>query len=72
VDAPGAITLRFAHDPELAREVAELAALETGCCSFLTFRLDIETDALRLTASAPPMFNQTLKRMFSTSPSATT
>jgi hypothetical protein len=66
------VTVRFAPDPNLAKTAAELAGCEMGCCSFLKFRLEIDRNAVTLVASAPPMFAQTLKRMFSTSPSSTT
>jgi hypothetical protein len=66
------VTLRFAPDPNLAKTAAELAGCEMGCCSFLKFRLEIDRNAVTLVVSAPPMFAQTLKRMFSTSPSSTT
>jgi hypothetical protein len=66
------VTVRFAPDPKLAGTAAELAGFEMGCCSFLKFRLEIDRQAVTLVASAPPMFAQTLKRMFSTSPSSTT
>jgi hypothetical protein len=65
-------TVRFAPDPALAGAAAELAGCEMGCCSFLKFRLEIDREAVTLVASAPPMFAQTLKRMFSTSASSTT
>jgi hypothetical protein len=72
VFGPSTVTVRFAPDPALATAAAELAGCEMGCCSFLKFRLEIDREAVTLAASAPPMFAQTLKRMFSTSPSSTT
>ncbi len=72
IEEQDTISLRFFPDPDLAREAAELASRETDCCSFIKFRLEIQAESLLMVASAPPMFSQVLKRMFSTSPSSTT
>ena len=43
--SPGGERLSFPPDPELAAELAEVAALETQCCP-VAFTLAIERDAL--------------------------
>jgi hypothetical protein len=38
----------------LAGRAAELAAVETDCCSFFTFALTVGNDSLALDVSVPP------------------
>jgi hypothetical protein len=40
--------------PQAAGRVAELAAAETGCCSFFTFTLTVTDGALTLDVAVPP------------------
>jgi hypothetical protein len=47
------LRLHFAADPELAGELARLAALEVECCSWIDFRMDISSDATILEIGAP-------------------
>jgi hypothetical protein len=52
-DVPEGMQLRFV--PEVsAAEVAELAAKEHGCCSFLAFSVGIADGETTLTIAAPP------------------
>src|SRR5689334_23286308 len=46
--APTRLRLDLRHDPAAAGRVAELAAAETGCCSFFTFTLTVTGSALTL------------------------
>ncbi|TYB48942.1 hypothetical protein [Actinomadura chibensis] len=47
---PGRVRLVLRPDPEVAGRAAELAARETGCCSFFTFTLTATGGALALQA----------------------
>lgn len=56
--------LRFPADPEVAAEVARLAAAEARCCTFFTFRLDVGTDAVELEVQVPPTARALAKTLF--------
>ncbi|TDB83443.1 hypothetical protein E1264_28385 [Actinomadura sp. KC216] len=49
-DGPGRVRLELRADPLVAGRAAELAARETGCCSFFTFTLTATGGALELQA----------------------
>ncbi|RKS78888.1 hypothetical protein BZB76_0322 [Actinomadura pelletieri DSM 43383] len=48
LNGPGRVRLVLRADPSVAGRVAELAARETGCCSFFTFTLTATGGALTL------------------------
>lgn len=48
---PGRVRLVLRAEPEVAGRAAELAARETGCCSFFTFTLTAAGGELTLDAS---------------------
>ncbi|MBO3101194.1 MerR family transcriptional regulator [Cellulomonas fengjieae] len=50
---PGGVALQFAPSPELAQEVARLAAAEQSCCGFFTFTVRLAVGELRLEVGAP-------------------
>ncbi|WP_067485706.1 hypothetical protein [Actinomadura hibisca] len=50
--APGRVRMRLRAEPEFAGRAAELAARETGCCSFFTFTLTATGGGLELEISA--------------------
>ena len=52
----GRSRLRLDLDPApgLAGRIADLAAAETGCCSFFTFTLTLADGSLRLEIAVPP------------------
>ncbi|MFI0408341.1 hypothetical protein [Actinomadura sp. 3N508] len=47
-EGPGRVRLELRADPLVAGRAAELAARETGCCSFFTFTLTATGGALAL------------------------
>lgn len=49
-----ALRLYLDPTPAAAGRIAELAAAETGCCSFFTFTLTIAGDCLALEVTVPP------------------
>ncbi|SFO92598.1 hypothetical protein SAMN04489713_110262 [Actinomadura madurae] len=51
-DGPGRVRLVLRPGPEVAGRAAELAARETGCCSFFTFTLTATGGELTLDVSA--------------------
>jgi hypothetical protein len=51
---PTRLRLELRRDPVLAGRAAELAAVETDCCSFFTFALTVGNDSLALDVSVPP------------------
>jgi hypothetical protein len=50
---PTRLRLRLRPDPGIAARAAELAAAETECCSFFTFRLIAAAGSLVLDITAP-------------------
>jgi hypothetical protein len=50
----GGVTVRFPADPELAAQIAALAAAEQSCCSFFTFEVRVDHAGTDLTVTAPP------------------
>jgi DNA-binding transcriptional MerR regulator len=52
-DIPDGVQLAFPASPELAAEVAALAAAEQDCCSFFDFDLHLAVGEIRLTIRAP-------------------
>jgi DNA-binding transcriptional MerR regulator len=51
---PGGMRVQFPPRPGLAGMLAELAAVEQGCCSFLMFTLDITAEGVALDVRSPP------------------
>lgn len=51
-DSPQQVTLALRPEPEVAARAANLAAAETGCCSFFTFGLTITDGRVDLAISA--------------------
>jgi DNA-binding transcriptional MerR regulator len=49
----GGVALELVASPELAAEVARLAAAEQDCCTFFTFTLRMTTGRIRLEVRAP-------------------
>jgi DNA-binding transcriptional MerR regulator len=58
------MSLAFAPDPQLAGRLAELAAREQQCCSFLGFRLALTADALILEVRAAPDAQDVVRSLF--------
>lgn len=54
--APTRLRLDLRHDPAAAGRVAELAAAETGCCSFFSFTLTVTGSALTLDVAVPAAY----------------
>ncbi|GAA2622522.1 MerR family transcriptional regulator [Streptomyces vastus] len=52
-EIPDGLQLTFPSTPELASEVAALAAAEQGCCAFFDFTLHLAPTGLVLTVRAP-------------------
>jgi hypothetical protein len=50
---PGRLRLELEATPQVAGQVAELVARETGCCSFFTFTLIVTGGKLRLEVTVP-------------------
>ncbi|MEV4099340.1 hypothetical protein AB0J42_03700 [Nonomuraea sp. NPDC049649] len=51
---PARLRLELAFSPGNAARAADLAARETGCCSFFTFTLTIADGRLTLDVTVPP------------------
>jgi hypothetical protein len=51
---PTRLRLDLAPSPRTAGRAAELAAAETGCCSFFTFTLTAAGGSLTLAVTVPP------------------
>jgi hypothetical protein len=64
--ADGGVTLVYDHDPDLAVELARLAAAEFECCSFFTFTLTVGPDGMRFTVTAPEAAGDAVTAMFGT------
>ncbi|QSZ53665.1 MerR family transcriptional regulator [Paenarthrobacter ureafaciens] len=58
------IALDFDHNPELAAELARLAAEEFDCCSFFDFTLKVNASGLRLEVRAPAEAQDALQTVF--------
>ena len=56
--------LLFPATPELAAEVAALAAAEQDCCAFFDFTLHLTPTALELTVRAPDTAETLLADLF--------
>lgn len=59
----GRVRLVLRPDPEVAGRAAELAARETGCCSFFTFTLTATGGALALEVSAADQHVEVLEAL---------
>ncbi|WP_372505964.1 cation transporter [Actinomadura madurae] len=59
-DGPGRVRLELRPDPQVAGRAAELAARETGCCSFFTFVLTATGGALTLQAGVEERHTEVL------------
>jgi hypothetical protein len=57
---PGRLRLGLAADPQVAGRAAELAAVETGCCSFFTFTLTATGGGLSLEVTVPGQYVEVL------------
>jgi hypothetical protein len=55
-DGPTRLRLDLEPSPQAAARMAELAAAETGCCSFFTFALTATGGALTLDITVPPQY----------------
>jgi hypothetical protein len=64
--ADGGVTLVYDHEPDVAVELARLAAAEFACCSFFTFTLTISPDGMRFTVAAPEAAADVVTAMFGT------
>ena len=54
--APTRLHLDLRPDPQVAGQVAELAAAETSCCSFFTFMLTVAGGSLGLDIDVPTSY----------------
>ncbi|MFC4951005.1 MerR family transcriptional regulator [Pseudonocardia sp. GCM10023141] len=63
-DTADGIELTFPATPELAAEVAALAAAEQDCCAFFDFTLHLTPTALELTVRAPDAAEPLLADLF--------
>ena len=62
----GGLRLAFAPGPEIAGELARLAALEVGCCQWLTFSVDVSAEATALVVRAPDEGMDVVTSLFGT------
>lgn len=53
---PTRLRLALRPSPRVAAQAAELAAAETGCCSFFTFTLRIAGGSLSLDVTVPDAY----------------
>lgn len=60
----GGVALNFDASPELAADVARLAAAEQDCCGFFTFTVRLSTGQVRLEVQAPPEAADVVAAMF--------
>ncbi len=58
--APERVRLTLRAEPEVAGRAAELAAVETSCCSFLTFALTASGGMLSLEVEVPGQYIEVL------------
>ncbi|UUV28679.1 MerR family transcriptional regulator [Amycolatopsis roodepoortensis] len=63
-DTADGVTLSFPATPELAAEVAALAAAEQDCCAFFDFTLHLTPAALELTVRAPETAGTLVAELF--------
>jgi DNA-binding transcriptional MerR regulator len=63
-EIPDGMRLTFATTPELASEVASLAAAEQDCCAFFDFTLHLAPAELVLTVRAPEAAGSLLSDLF--------
>ncbi|MDT9687422.1 MerR family DNA-binding transcriptional regulator [Streptomyces sp. P9(2023)] len=63
-EVPDGMRLTFPGTPELAAEVASLAAAEQGCCAFFDFTLHLTPATLELTVRAPEAAGSLLADLF--------
>ncbi|MGI8330416.1 hypothetical protein ACRYCC_10670 [Actinomadura scrupuli] len=61
--APGRVRMDLRASPETAGRTAELAAAETGCCSFFTFVLTATGGALSLEIGVPDQHTEVLNEL---------
>ncbi|QYN19655.1 MerR family transcriptional regulator [Amycolatopsis sp. DSM 110486] len=66
-DTADGLTLILPATPELAAEVAALAAAEQDCCAFFDFTLHLTPTALELTVRAPEAAGALLAELFAVS-----
>ncbi|GAA4232407.1 hypothetical protein GCM10022254_32170 [Actinomadura meridiana] len=62
-DGPGRVRLALRPDPEIAGRAAELAARETGCCSFFTFALTATGGELSMRISVDEQHTEVLEAL---------
>jgi DNA-binding transcriptional MerR regulator len=67
-DIPGGVRLSFPATPELAAEIAALAAAEQDCCAFFDFTLHLTPTAVELTVRAPDTAKTLLAQLFPSIP----
>lgn len=60
------VGLRFAPGPALAADLARLAALEVGCCAWLTFAVVVSPEATTLEVRAPESGMEVVHSLFGT------
>jgi hypothetical protein len=58
--APDRVRLQLRAEPGVAGRAAELAAAETGCCSFFTFALTMSAGVLSLEVEVPGQYVEVL------------
>ena len=63
-DIPDGVRLTFPATPQLAAEIAALAAAEQGCCAFFDFTLHLTPAALQLSVRAPETAATVLADLF--------
>ena len=61
---PGGSAITFDTDPELAADLARLAAAEHACCSFFDFTVSVTGDGMRLEVRAPGEAHDLLSAVF--------
>ncbi|MBG0831694.1 hypothetical protein HS041_28610 [Planomonospora sp. ID67723] len=62
----GGLRLTYAHDADVAVELARLAAAEFACCSFFTFTLSLGPGGMTFTATAPEAAQELVTALFGT------
>jgi hypothetical protein len=60
----GGVTLTYAHDQQLAVDLARLAAAEYACCSFFTFTLTLGPTGITFTVTAPEEVRDVVAAIF--------
>ena len=61
--SPLEVLLELRAEAEVAGRAARLAAKETGCCSFFTFRLTIADGSVSMTVSTEPAHEAVLSAL---------